>query len=163
MRAKPPIGSSISGGFFEVSSKSERVAELTATMSNPDFWNNKETAQATVAELSACKNVVEPFHKIAGDVENFEVLAELAEEEGVESDMIAEAESESSRIEEALDKLELVSFLGNEFDKNNAIISLHAGSGGTESCDWANMLYRMYMRWSERRGFNVKILDLQKD
>jgi len=163
VRAKPPIGSSISGGFFEVSSKSERVAELTATMSNPDFWNNKETAQATVAELSACKNVVEPFHKIAGDVENFEVLAELAEEEGVESDMIAEAESESSRIEEALDKLELVSFLGNEFDKNNAIISLHAGSGGTESCDWANMLYRMYMRWSERRGFNVKILDLQKD
>jgi peptide chain release factor 2 len=158
-----PIVSSISGGSFDIANKRERAGELEVQMSDPTFWNDKETARIVVGKVSACKSIIEPFGKVADDIENFEVLAELAAEEGVESDMIAEADGEWERIQKALDRLELVSFLGNEFDKNNAIIGFNSGAGGTESCDWCNMMYRMYTRWIERRGFTAEILDLQKD
>jgi peptide chain release factor 2 len=130
-------------------------------MSALDFWDRKEAAQAVIAELSACKNVIDPFKKLEGEVEDFEVLLELVEEAGADGESLNEAANTWTEIEERLEKLEFLSFLSGEFDRSNAIITLTPGSGGTESCDWADMLLRMYLRWIERRGFRSEILHLQ--
>ncbi len=130
-------------------------------MATPNFWEDKDKAQKIVNELSGCKRIVEPFFKMETCVEEFLVMAELMAEEGVQTDMLSEAATELPKLEQALSELELVSFLGGEFDKNNAIINLQAGSGGTESCDWVNMLFRMYMRWIERRGFQGQVTEKQ--
>ena len=130
-------------------------------MSAHDFWDRKEAAQAVIAELSAYKNVIDPFRKLAGEVEDFEVLLELVEEAGADGESLVEAGNTWEDIHTKLEELELLSFLSGEFDHCNAIITLAPGSGGTESCDWADMLLRMYLRWIERRGFRGEIMHLQ--
>ncbi len=151
-----------SGGIFDVASKKERIGELEKMMSDPTFWDHKDKAQETVKELSSCKHVVDPFGKLAATVEDFEALAELIVEAGGEAELLEEADETWTGLSAAIEKLELLSFLGGRFDKNNAIITLSAGAGGTESQDWCEMLYRMYMRWIERRGFKADILDVQE-
>ncbi|OPZ28565.1 MAG: Peptide chain release factor 2 [Lentisphaerae bacterium ADurb.BinA184] len=130
-------------------------------MAVPNFWDSREAAQATVAEVSRRRNILEPFHKMEKKVADFAVLGELVEMEGEGSDMLAEAEASAREIGEALDRLELVSFLSGRLDPNNAIFTIHAGAGGTESCDWANMLLRMYSRWAEQQGYTAELLDMQ--
>jgi len=130
-------------------------------MAVPNFWDSREAAQATVAEVSRRRNILEPFHKMEKKVADFTVLGELVEMEGEGSDMLAEAEASAREIGEALDRLELVSFLSGRLDPNNAIFTIHAGAGGTESCDWANMLLRMYSRWAEQQGYTAELLDMQ--
>ena len=130
-------------------------------MARPDFWEHRETAQQVVGELSAVKRVLEPFDRLESRIEDFAVLAELAEMDGPDSDLLAEADPTWTELTAALDRLELVSFLSEKMDGNNAILAVHAGAGGTESCDWANMLLRMYMRWIERHGFAAQLIDHQ--
>lgn len=132
-------------------------------MAASDFWEKKERAQTLVGELSKVKAVLEPFNKLAGKVEDFVVLAELAAEEGPESELLEEADASLTKLQADMDKLEMVSFLGGRFDKGNAIITLYAGQGGTESCDWAAMLFRMYTRWIERNGFKGAVLNVNED
>lgn len=145
--------------FLKIDERREELAKLEAKMADPDFWNKKEEAQATVTALSSCKNVIEPFSKLAGEVEDFEVLIEMAEED---PDMLEEADSTWKKLSKALDKIELLSFLSGKFDRNNAYFSIHAGAGGTESCDWTGMLLRMYRRWFERRGWKDQVIDIQQ-
>lgn len=128
-------------------------------MSKPDFWDRKDAAQKTVGEVSRLRGIIEPYRKLRGKVEDFTVLAELVEMEGEESDMLEEADGTSAGIQKDLDKLELVSFLSGKMDKNNAILSVHAGAGGTESCDWAAMLFRMYNRWAEDHGHKIELIE----
>jgi peptide chain release factor 2 len=130
-------------------------------MSAPDFWEDKDRAQQTVAELSICKNLLEPFFALEGNVEDFEVLLELIDEEDGSAEMLAEGNETVETLFGELERLEIVSFLSGEFDSSNAYITLKPGSGGTESCDWAAMLFRMYSRWVERRGFVGDIMELQ--
>ena len=130
-------------------------------MNAPTFWDNKELAQNVVAELSRCRNVIEPFAKLEDKVSDFSTLLELIEEEGMNAELVAEADETWPRLSEELKELELVSFLNGKFDQNNAILMLHPGSGGTESCDWASMLFRMYTRWIERKGYKGEVVDLQ--
>jgi peptide chain release factor 2 len=130
-------------------------------MSEPDFWDRKEAAQAVISELSACKNIIDPYKKLEGDVEDFEVLLELVEEAGADGESLVEAGRTWDDILKKLEDLEFLSFLSGEFDRCNAIITLAPGSGGTESCDWADMLLRTYLRWIERRGFEGEIMHLQ--
>jgi peptide chain release factor 2 len=130
-------------------------------MAQPDFWNQRDKAQETVARIRSLRGTLDPFHKVDEKIQDFLVLAELVEEEGVEGEFMAEAEQTWTRLEADLDRLELVSFLSGKTDRNNAILSVHAGAGGTESCDWANMLYRMYARYAERAGFGVEVIDVQ--
>lgn len=130
-------------------------------MTAPDFWDKRETAQKTVAEISACKAVLEPFKKLSAQVDDFVALTELAEEDPDDEAMLVEVDDMWQTVKEELNQLELLSFMNGRFDANNAILTLHAGSGGTESCDWAAMLYRMYSRWAERRGFQIDVLDYQ--
>ncbi len=144
--------------FLKIDEKKEAKAEIETVMSDSSFWDNAEKAQETVAELSSLKSVIEPFEKVCGDVEDFEVILELVDED---PDMQGEADSAWKDLIKKLDKLELVSFLSGKFDKSNAYFSINAGAGGTESCDWAAMLLRMYRRFFEKRGWKDEIIEYQ--
>lgn len=128
-------------------------------MSDPTFWDNKDEAQKVVKELSSCKHVIDPFAQLESKVDDLVALAELAEEE---PSMLADADYAWPDLQETLDKMELVSFLGGEFDKNSCFLMLAAGAGGTESQDWAEMLFRMYTRWIERSGFKAEVMEVQE-
>lgn len=144
--------------FLKIDDLLEEKAEIENSMSAPDFWDNKEKAQDTVARLSSCRNVLVPFAELEDHTADYEVLLELA---GEDESMLAEAEPAWHALEKELDNLELVSFLSGKFDRNNLYLNIHAGAGGTESCDWANMLLRMYRRFFERRGWKDEVIDIQ--
>ncbi|MCK5844808.1 MAG: peptide chain release factor 2 [Victivallales bacterium] len=146
--------------FLKVDERRAEMERIEGEMSKPDFWDNKEKAQSIMAELSGCKNVVAPFSDMKSSVDDFAALAELIVESGDE-DMLSEADDEWEKLSSKLDKMELLSFLSERFDSNNAYFSIHAGAGGTESCDWAAMLSRMYRRWFERRGYQCSTIDSQ--
>ncbi len=129
-----------------------------------DFWNDQEKARKNIAETNTLRAVLNPYEKIVKDIEEIGVLLELAEEETDEAEkasVVTEAGSELDRIEADAESLELKSLLSGPLDASNAYITINAGAGGTESCDWADMLFRMYTRYCERNGFEVSILSLQ--
>ena len=144
--------------FLHIDERREEMAELEKKMAAPDFWNDKESAQNTVAQLSGCRNLVEPFRRLESEVEDYSVALELA---GEDEEFLKEAEIAYRRLLKSLDRMEIMSFLSGKFDRNNLYFSIHAGAGGTESCDWANMLLRMYRRFFERRGWKDEVIDLQ--
>jgi peptide chain release factor 2 len=133
-------------------------------MSAADFWNNRERAQADVEEVSRLKSLINPFRELERQMADFEALRQLAEEES-DSTARAEAERELTREHDRLvhkiSEFELRQFLSGENDRANAFLTIHSGAGGTESCDWADMLLRMYQRWIERNGFNSQTVDIQ--
>ena len=146
--------------FLKIDEQLKKVSEIEEQMTATDFWDHKEKAQDVMASLSACKSIIDPFNKLSVDAEDFLALSELILESNDES-MLSDADSDWKQLFANLEKLELLSFLSERFDTNNAYFSIHAGAGGTESCDWAAMLMRMYRRWFERRGFQYEIIDSQ--
>lgn len=145
-------------GFLKIEELEAKKAEIENTMSAPDFWNDKESAQATVAEMSSVRNIIEPFRQLEKNIEDYDAALELAAED---EEFVSECEIDYRRLKKAMDKLEIMSFLSGKFDKSNFYFSIHAGAGGTESCDWASMLFRMYRRYFERRGWKDELIDLQ--
>lgn len=145
-------------GFLKIEEHQAKIAELEEIMAKPDFWDNKDEAQNTVQKLSSEKSAVEPFLQLQKEVEDFAALAELAAED---ESFLEEADSLWTALEKSLDKTELVSFLSGKFDRMNCFFFIHAGAGGTESCDWASILLRMYRRWFERRGWKDEVIDMQ--
>ena len=133
-------------------------------MSASDFWNNRERAQADVEEVSRLKSLINPFIELEREIEDFDALQQLAQEES-DSHGRAEAErevaKEHERLAHKLSEFELRQFLSGENDRANAFLTIHSGAGGTESCDWADMLLRMYQRWIERNGFKSQTVDIQ--
>lgn len=129
-------------------------------MEAPDFWSDPEKAAEIVAELKKIRAVVEPFRTLEAQVDDAEVMFELAGEEDSE-DALEETRQTVAGAEKACDKLELAVTLGGPHDYRNAYLTIQAGAGGTESCDWAQILLRMYLRWCERNEFNVDIIDEQ--
>ena len=144
--------------YLHVDETLAQIAEIEKTMAQNDFWDDKEKAQATVQKLSSCKNIVEPFNKLKREADDFLAIAELAEED---PSFLEESDDAWAKLEAGLSKLEIVSFLSGKFDRCNSFVYIHAGAGGTESCDWASILLRMYRRWFERRGFQDEIIDMQ--
>ncbi len=130
-------------------------------MARPNFWDNQNEAQKTVGELTRLKSLVVPQNELRKRVDDLKALFELAEESEPDELLATELASETETIKAYIDKIEIESFLSGPLDSSNAIITIHAGAGGTESCDWAEMLFRMYSRWAERRGFAVEIDDIQ--
>lgn len=132
-------------------------------MGQPNFWENHENAKKKASQVSQIKQIINPvieFRKRLEDLEAMEELvAEASDEEAQE--LLEEIEPIADKLTDDLGDLEIKSFLSGPHDQSNAIISIHAGAGGTESCDWAEMLMRMYTRWCERRNFNVTVQDLQ--
>jgi peptide chain release factor 2 len=152
------------GGIFDYPKLQTRLKELEQQMTAADFWNDKERAQATIDETTAVRSRVQPLAALIQRIDDLEVLQILVrEEKDSESQAAAfrEAEQEYSALMKELESFELKMLLSGEFDKNNAFFTIHAGAGGTESCDWAEMLFRMYQRWIERSGFSSQIIDIQ--
>lgn len=127
-------------------------------MLQPDFWNDQEKAQMVISEANALKDQVNEFNELNESYENLELTYELVKEENDE-ELRAELEEELQQLSERLNQFELQLLLSEEYDKNNAILELHPGAGGTESQDWGSMLLRMYTRWAEKKGFKVETLD----
>jgi peptide chain release factor 2 len=133
-------------------------------MAAPDFWLNRERAQADVEEVSRLRSLINPFADLERDAADFDAMQELAaEESSTAARATAEKElmNEYARLTHRLEEFELRQFLSGENDRANAFLTIHSGAGGTESCDWADMLLRMYQRWIERSGFKSQMVDIQ--
>lgn len=130
--------------------------ELNLTMAEPGFWEDSDNAQNTNKHARAVENKIKKYNELVAKVEDLDVLAEFALED---EDMANELESELLKFELDCEKTKLSALLTGEYDANNAILSLNAGAGGTEAQDWTDMLFRMYKRWCDRQGFDVKIVD----
>ena len=127
-------------------------------MEEPGFWDEPEESQKIMKDLKDLKDQVETVEHLEQSYEDIGLLIEMAYEEEDES-VLPEIEEELNAFEEGYESLRIQTLLSGEYDKYNAIVTLHAGAGGTESCDWASMLYRMYSRFAERKGFGVKVLE----
>ncbi|HZZ56991.1 MAG TPA: peptide chain release factor 2 [Opitutaceae bacterium] len=149
--------------FLDVDQKLREIEALDAQMGAPGFWDNNERAQKHIAGLNALKRAILPVAAYRKKLDDLGVLLELVEAAGPaeQEAYTREVVDTASALADELDGLEIASFLNGRFDRNNAILSIQAGAGGTESCDWADMLFRMYNRWAERRGFTVEVQDVQ--
>lgn len=147
-----------SGGLFDLEEKRSRIAELDEVMTDPSFWDDQQNAQKVINESNSLKELVNAFDKHEETLENLEVSYELVKEEADE-ELREELEKDVKELSRNLDQFELYLMLSEPYDKNNAILELHPGAGGTESQDWASMLLRMYTRWAEKKNFKVETLD----
>jgi len=147
-----------SGGIFDVDAKRKRVAEIDAIAHQPDFWNDANRARELNKERDSLFSLVSQCDDLVQTMANVEAVIELAEEGGA-SELEAEGRSELARVAKSLDDLEFRRMLSAENDRNNAIMFINAGAGGTEACDWAEMLLRMYRRWADARGFANDVVD----
>lgn len=127
-------------------------------MEAPGYWDNVERSQAGMKELNSLKEEKEIFESLKSQYEDIETLLEMGYEEN-DASLIPEIQEELDAFVERFESIRIKTLLSGEYDRNNAILKLNAGAGGTESCDWAGMLYRMYTRWAERKGFSVEVLD----
>src|SRR4051812_15208165 len=133
-------------------------------MAAADFWSNRERAQGDVDEVSRLRGLINPFRELERETEDFEALQQLALEEpnaAQRSEAERELAAEHTRLLRKLEEFELRQFLSGPNDRSNAFLTIHSGAGGTESCDWADMLLRMYQRWIERSGFQSQTIDIQ--
>ena len=144
---------------LEVPAKEEKIAELEYKMGEPTFWDDAEEAQKINQELNDVKISVDKFKALKSKYEDAEALWEMAMEDGDES-LEEEIKDALDKVADGLENLQLEVLLSGPYDANNAILTLHAGAGGTEAQDWTQMLLRMYGRWAERHGFTVETADL---
>lgn len=147
-----------SGGLFDWDNRQARIVELEARSAAPEFWNDAEAAQKVLKELSGLRAPLETWQGLKRRAEDLQVLIQLAEEAD-DAAMAAEVSAETAALETELERFELERLLNGKFDDHNAILTLHAGAGGTEAQDWCAMLLRMYTRWAERSGYKVELLD----
>ena len=143
---------------LDLESKANRIDELNHLMAEPGFWDDPEKSQKQSRELGDLKGDVETYNTLEGQFNDIFDLIDMANDENDES-MIAEIKSEYESFKEAYERIRIKTLLSEEYDTDNAILRLNAGAGGTESCDWCSMLFRMYSRWAERHGFTVEVLD----
>lgn len=151
-------GFSTCGGIFDLEEKTKRVAQLEEAMADPRFWDDQGKAQKLIAESNALKAWTEPYCEIKKSFEEVDELLPDALEIGDES-LLNELSKQLDRVEKELGKLEIRRMLSGEMDPCNCYLSINAGAGGTEACDWALMLSRMYQRWAEKRKWKVEVVD----
>jgi len=143
--------------YLDISKKEEKIKEFEKVMSEPGFWQDKETSKKILKELKSLKSSVESWNnQKKKTVEAAEILELFKDDKDLIGNIVVELDKLVKNVEE----LEFQTLLGGEFDQNNAILSINAGAGGTESCDWASMLLRMYQRWAESHGYQVKVMDV---
>ena len=143
---------------LHIDTLSTKISELEARTQEPDFWNDVNKAQKLQTDLRRMQQRVENFNKLTSEREDLLALCELANEEE-DLDSLPELTEGVEKFKQDFEKMRLETLLTGPYDKNNAILSLQAGAGGTEAMDWAGMLYRMYTRWSEAKGYQIQLLD----
>ena len=127
-------------------------------MEAPDFWNDPEISQNKMKEVKSLKDDVATYAALSAQYDDIETMIEMGYEEN-DPELIPEIDQMMKEFVQTYEDIRMKTLLSGEYDRNNAIVSLHAGAGGTESCDWAAMLYRMYTRWADKKGFSVEVLD----
>ena len=145
---------------LNLDAKLKKIDELDRTMEEPSFWEDADKAAKMVKEAKGLKDTVEGFDKLQNQYEEIGLMIEMGYEEN-DPEIIPEIQEMLDEFVSELETLRLRTLLTGEYDSNNAILKLSAGAGGTEACDWCSMLYRMYCRWAERKGFSVEVLDFQ--
>ena len=147
-----------SGGIFDVPTLKSELETLENRLAAPEFWNDQDKARKVIGRVNDIKNKILPLEALERRLEDFMVLGEIAEHENDHATW-QEVGTEYAAFEKAVGEFELAMLLTGPYDKNNAFVTIHCGAGGTESCDWADMLLRMFMRWSERSGYKVEMVD----
>ncbi|MGN0420444.1 MAG: peptide chain release factor 2 [Acetatifactor sp.] len=143
---------------LDLANKAKRIEELEMEMEAPGFWDNPERSNLKMKELKNLKDTVAECNGLQTQLEDILTLIEMGYEENDE-EMVGEIRQELDEFIRVFEELRISTLLSGEYDKDNAILKLNAGAGGTESCDWCSMLYRMYTRWAERKGFSIEVLD----
>lgn len=145
------------GGIFDLAALKDRLTEMETEMSLPGFWDHQEIAQKLVQELKRTKEMVDPWGTMESEISDLEEIIELA---GEDESLVDEVAAEVADLEDKLNRLEFSVMLSRPEDTKPAILSIQAGAGGTESCDWAEMLWRMYTRWCEGKDYSIKVISL---
>ncbi|MFQ9042572.1 MAG: peptide chain release factor 2 [Roseburia faecis] len=143
---------------LDLAGKEQRIQELEREMETPDFWNDPEVSQNKMKEVKSLKDDVATYAALSTQYDDIETMIEMGYEEN-DPELIPEIDQMMKEFVQTYEDIRMKTLLSGEYDRNNAIVSLHAGAGGTESCDWAAMLYRMYIRWADKKGFSVEVLD----
>ncbi|WP_200899949.1 peptide chain release factor 2 [Clostridium cylindrosporum] len=143
---------------LDVDGSKLKLEKLDNVMQEEGFWDDSKKAQEILQESRMLKDKIESYESLERKLEDLEVLIELSDmEEDLSS--VSEIRAERRELESLLEELKIKTLLAGEYDKNDVILTIHAGAGGTEACDWAEMVLRMYKRWSERKGFSVEVID----
>ena len=148
------------GGFFDPDSKNKRITELENEMLDGNFWNDKEHSESVVSELNNLKSIINSVSQVKKEISDALELIEMLKLES-NDDVKKELEDSITNLENEVSSLEINLLLSGEYDKCDSIIDIHPGAGGTESCDWASMLYRMYTRWCEKHNYKIEVVDYQ--
>ena len=148
------------GGYFDLISKEEEINKIEKEMSEVDFWDNKKQAEEKMSKLSSLKSDVNSIKSIKNEIIDSLDLLDIAVLEN-ENELKLELEKTVTDIRKQLEELEILVLLNDEYDNCNCILEIHSGAGGTEACDWAMMLFRMYSRWSDKKGYKLEIIDEQ--
>lgn len=149
----------IYGGHFDIDSIKEKISSLEKEMVKEGFWDDKKKAESIIEELNSSKQIYDSISKAKKIIlDNIELLNDIGEDEN----LLLMIEEEIKKIQKEVEMLEMNLLLSGPYDKNNCILEVHSGAGGTEACDWANMLYRMYVRWCEKKKYSIEILDIQE-
>ena len=144
---------------FDLENVKNKISDLDKKMAEDDFWNDVDNANKIMREVKYLKDKVELFSNLEEEYDDIETLIEMALEEDDES-LVKEIETAYSKFQTDFETIKMDSLLKGEYDKNSAIVTLHSGAGGTEACDWVAMLYRMYTRWAETKGYKVVTVDI---
>ena len=145
---------------LDIEGKKNKIQEMEREMEAPDFWNDAEKATVKTTELKSLKDDVAVADSLQQKYEDIETFIEMdAEEDGDDEAMLEEAKEEFEEFKKDLENLRLKTLLSGKYDHNNAIVTLHAGAGGTEAMDWTQMLFRMYSKWADKHGFGLELLD----
>ena len=149
----------IYGGYFDIDRKKEEISFLEKEMSSPNFWDNSKRSSEVIEKLNSLKSIIKDVDDLAFDIDDLKKVVVSMDESDV--DTVLFIEEECKNITDRLEKLEILLLLNGEYDKNNCVLEVHSGAGGTEACDWAFMLYRMYTRWCDKNGYKYVLLDYQ--
>ena len=140
------------GGRFDPENKKQTIKKLEQEIAEPNFWNDKKHSEEVITLLNSKKKIINDVERLLDETNDYLEMAKALEPNDEES--LNWLEEESKIISKQINEIETVILLNNEYDKNDAVLEIHSGAGGTEACDWANMLYRMYSRYAEKKNIN---------
>ncbi len=143
---------------LNLNEKKEQIKQLDKQMEAPSFWDDIENSSKVIKESKNIKDTISAYEGLREQLEDIETMLEMGYEEN-DKELVPEIQEMMKSFEKQFDEMRISTLLSGEYDENDAILTLHAGAGGTESCDWAGMLYRMYSKWAEKRGYKTEVLD----
>ena len=145
------------GGHFDPEKRQNRIKELESEINKPNFWSDRRHSSEVMNELNSEKKILNEVQKLIDDSKDYLEMSQNADDE----ETVDWLNEEYEILKNKLDEIQTAVLLNGEYDKNDAVLEIHSGAGGTEACDWANMLYRMYSRWCEKKKYKIEVVDEQ--